>query len=1057
MKRLHSFAIVTCLFLVMNVNTHLCPVSAATILQSSGSAHVGFEAERTGLLTTGTPTFWENRTDALASAGGALTIGGTTDNGTSPHAFVQYQIKFASPGDYFLYYRWRADEARTVADQFTANSFWIATTFGSFSTPGAASQADFYTSAANGSQAPSNNVYDWQREPDTIVYSVTQADVGSGVSFSLSVGTREAGTIVDRWVFSTDPGLTDAALDALNNSETSVVNQGSSEDFVAFEAESKGNIISGTPTFWDRRSDAAASGGAALEIGGTTDNGTSPHGFVQYEINFSKAGDYFLYYRWRADEARTVADQFTANSFWIGGTFGSLSIPGAAAQADFYTSAANGSQAPANNVYDWQREPDSIVYSVTQAELTSGKPLVLSVGTREAGSIVDRWVLSPDPNLSDAALDALSNSGARVAFPEVTRAVGSASLNTVTVFFTKALAPSSVAAGKFSVSGGLTVSGAAIDATDARRVVLTTSSQAQGTVYTVTVNGISDTSGASVAANSAVNFTAWKLVKGWATTELYQNIPGTTVDALLVAPAYEDRKPDEIRWVKGFQLNNDPRAPNIGARISAFFSPESSGAYNFYINNDDEGELLLSSDESAANLQSFGVFPVGPPVFDDFLFGTSSSLSAGRSYLLAGLLKSGGGDVFLNVAARRNNASTPSADLPVLGGNQISTFVNPDLGNVTFERQPVAVSATEGSRARFSVSVTTTEKPVYYQWQVDGSDIPGAVRAAFTTPALSVPDSGKKYSVVVSVAGKDTASGEAILTVLRGDPPNLEPYIGINFVGGGDNLPGPLTAVDVAGVTPQENWNNLAGAQFDLVPLFDAKGNATPVQVSTLATEHWYDGTLATGDADGVLLQGFLSAGASMDPMLVTLENVPAGTYNVIVYSIGFPFQASYEESIELIGGATYPTYRVKAENGLDYNANPAFRRMSSTDANSRDEGNYVQFDNVSPTAGGLLEIAAIWESINPGNSHQPAINGIQLVKVLPITQRPTLGVVGRQGSTLTLSWGGSATGFVLESSSSLTGGAVWTAVGGAPNPINGQGTATINLSGAGAFFRLKK
>lgn len=560
-----------------------------------------------------------------------------------------------------------------------------------------------------------------------------------------------------------------------------------------------------------------------------------------------------------------------------------------------------------------------------------------------------------------------------------------------------------------------------------------------------------------MAANSAVNFTAWKLVKGWATTELYQNIPGTTVDALLVAPAYEDRKPDEIRWVKGFQLNNDPRAPNIGARISAFFSPESSGAYNFYINNDDEGELLLSSDESAANLQSFGVFPVGPPVFDDFLFGTSSSLSAGRSYLLAGLLKSGGGDVFLNVAARRNNASTPSADLPVLGGNQISTFVNPDLGNVTFERQPVAVSATEGSRARFSVSVTTTEKPVYYQWQVDGSDIPGAVRAAFTTPALSVPDSGKKYSVVVSVAGKDTASGEAILTVLRGDPPNLEPYIGINFVGGGDNLPGPLTAVDVAGVTPQENWNNLAGAQFDLVPLFDAKGNATPVQVSTLATEHWYDGTLATGDADGVLLQGFLSAGASMDPMLVTLENVPAGTYNVIVYSIGFPFQASYEESIELIGGATYPTYRVKAENGLDYNANPAFRRMSSTDANSRDEGNYVQFDNVSPTAGGLLEIAAIWESINPGNSHQPAINGIQLVKVLPITQRPTLGVVGRQGSTLTLSWGGSATGFVLESSSSLTGGAVWTAVGGAPNPINGQGTATINLSGAGAFFRLKK
>jgi hypothetical protein len=1033
--------------------------AAATIIQGSGSAHVAWEAEVPSPIINGSPAFWVLTNDAAASGGQVLYIGGTTDNALAPHSFVQYQIKFSTPGTYNLYYRYKADPARTVADQFTGNSALIANTFGALSTAGAAGLADFHTSASNGSQAPANNVFDWQREADgTTTFEVTAAQVAAGAPLVLTLGTREAGFTLDRLVLSPDATLTDAALDATINSDTSIVNQGPNDTFVAFEAESRGTIINGTPAFWTTTNDATASGSASLYIGGTTDNALAPHSFVQYQIKFTQAGTYNLYYRYKADPARTVADQFTANSTLIPNTFGAFSTAGAAGAADFHTSASNGSQAPANNVYDWQREADgTTTFEVTAAQVAAGVPIVFSVGTREAGFMVDRWVFSPEPALTDAALDALPNSGAVAAGPELVKAVGSAALNTVRVFFTRPLNEATVAPGDFSVNGGLTVSGVTVNPDDPRQVLLTTSAQTQGTPYAITVSGVSDTSGNAIAANSTVNFTAWKLVEGWATTEIYQGITGATVDDLKNAPAFIARTPDEVRWVKGFQLNNDPRAPNMGARITALFSPQPAGAYNFYVNNDNEAELSLSSDQSEANLQSLGIFPLSPPVFDDAILAPSAVLAGGARYLLEGLLKSDGGDVYLNVAAQPITASVTASNLPVLGGSRISTFVNPDLGTVTFTQQPASVTATVGSRATFSVKARADEAPIYYQWKVNGTDIPGATRLAYTTPVLTGADSGKVYSVVVSVAGKDTASSNATLTVNAGDPSNLQPYIGINFVGGGDNLPGRLSAVDVAGVALQENWNNLTGFQFDAAPLTDAAGAATPVTLSAQATEHWYSGTLGAGDANGAMLQGFLSTGASFDPFLITLNGVPAGNYNVIVYSVGFPFQASYEEDISLTGGGNYPTYMVKAETGLEFNASPLFRRMSSTSANARAVGNYVQFDNVTPAADGSLVISTTWASTNVGNTHQPAVNAIQLVKVgAPVATRPTIAFT-KQANTLTLTWTAAAAGYILESSAALGAAANWTAVAGVANPITVAGSTTVNLSGNAAFYRMRK
>src|SRR4030095_15440530 len=194
--------------------------------------------------------------------------------------------------------------------------------------------------------------------------------------------------------FSTDLSLIDApaALDALGNSETDVVDQGASENFVAFEAEAeKANLIPGTPEFWVRKTDTQASGGGAILADGPNDTATSPNSFAQYQIRFAAAGDYYLFYRWKPDEARTAGDQFTANSCWFSRPFAALSTPGD--QAPYVRAeAANATTAPANNAYEWSREADTVAWAVAAGDV--GKVVVFTIGTREAGMAIDRIVFS---------------------------------------------------------------------------------------------------------------------------------------------------------------------------------------------------------------------------------------------------------------------------------------------------------------------------------------------------------------------------------------------------------------------------------------------------------------------------------------------------------------------------------------------------------------------------------------------------------------------------------------------------------------------------------------
>jgi hypothetical protein len=889
---------------------------------------------------------------------------------------------------------------------------------------------------------------------------VSQAQVDAAVPLIFKIGTREAGMFLDRFVLSTNDSLVEADFNALPDSDTDLVTQGPTDGFVAFQAERVSQVLAGSPTSWVITNDATANGGKALYQAGANQT-ASASSFALYSLNFTQTGTYSLYYRWRADKAYTDIDPNSANSFRVPVDFGDLTND--PTSANFLTASVNNAiPVPAANSYNVFK--DTSTYTVTQAELDAGTPLTFKIGTREAGMFLDRFVFSTNDAMTEADFNALPDSGSKTP-PKILGAVGSASLTTVNITFDSPLSADSTNLSHFSLSGGLTVLDAVLNPNTSRDILLTTSTQVAGSNYVVTVNGVTSVNGAQIAPNSIVRFTAWKLSAGWVTRDFYLNVDTNNAGggvADLLADAKYPNNPNLSDVAKGFQIKNDITGNNYGARVRALFLPPAGGVYEFFIYNDDAAQLLLSTDTSEANLALLIDSPNIQSNFDASVMGTSVPLNAGQPYLLEALFRQNTGTAVMGVAARRQGDTTPPAALPVLSGNLIESFINPDAGAITISQQPADFTGSTYSRAKFTVKAASLGPTLYYQWQVNGTDIPNATRMTYVTPVLSAPDNGKTYQVVISAAGNSVTSATAHLTVVPGQPSPNQPYVGVNFVGtsaanSGGGSGGVLSSNDVAGVVQQENFNNISDTAAAGLPLFDSAGTSTPV---TISYDTLMSVTTGTGDsdADHALFQGYLHNNNAA--MTILLNGVPAGSnYSLILYSVGFTFNTTYEQQVDLTGDAVYPTYHVQAQDASQYIASPGYIRMSSTDPNARQHGNYVQYDNVSPASDGSLTITITPESTNTGITYLPPLNALQLIKVVPVVAPPTLTTTfNGSAGTLNLSWTDAAAGFTLEASPKLGPTATWSAVTGVPNPLTGAGTTAINTRlNTGAFYRLRK
>jgi Bacterial Ig-like domain len=834
--------------------------------------------------------------------------------------------------------------------------------------------------------------------------------------------------------------------------EAAVILQSPGANNVAFEAEANVTLIPGTPTSFVITNDVTPSGSTALFTSGAVGAGTDyPRGFASYSIKFSTAGFYKFFYRWRANPTYGLADLNTGNSFRMPNKF-NASTESSAANPDYLVSSGNNVVAyPASGNYNLLS--DNQLLEVTQAQVDAGAVLVFTMGTREPGMTFDRFVLTLDSTLTEAQFNALPNTGADPTPPHILDVAGSATLTNVTLTFSEPLDEFSVFPINFTLSGGVNVLTASLDPAGLRVVSLTTTPQTGGNNYVVTVNGVTDLSGNPILAGSQADFTAWRVAPGWISRELYLEITGSAVADLLASPKYPDQ-PDEQDVIPGARFINTPQRINYGARVTFFFTPAVTGDYEFFLYNDDEAQLFVSADSTFDQLQLVVMSPGPSTSFSEAVKGNIpfQEFVQGERYAVRVLWKQGTGDSVLAVAARRIGDPTPAENLQPLSGNLIETVLNPDTAILIFSAQPQSTTVTAGSRARFFAAASSPGGPVSYQWQVNGVDIPGATRQAYTTPVLGTGDSGKAYRVIASGGGTIMASTAAVATVVAGPAPQVEPYIGVNFVGGnvGQNQPGgTLRSNDVFGVVGQENFNNISGNSAASAPLTDAAGNPTPVAITYTVNGTYWTGT-GESTADHVAFQGQLEN--ANQPIDITLSGVPEGVYQLFAYSVGFAFNASYEQAYTLTGDSVLPTLHVKAQTGFDFVGDPVLRRMSSTNPDARDFGNYVTFEDVSPDGSGNLLLNLTPESPNVGVNVLPTVNALQLVRVLA-----SLGIVpGPAAGKSTVSWNRASAGYTLESSATLGTSAQWSAVNGVANPLPGVGSTEVNTVGGARFFRLR-
>lgn len=136
----------------------------------------------------------------------------------------------------------------------------------------------------------------------------------------------------------------------------------------------------------------------------------------------------------------------------------------------------------------------------------------------------------------------------------------------------------------------------------------------------------------------------------------------------------------------------------------------------------------------------------GTPMVD----GSTVAGSGTAVLLLSGVTAADAGSYRVQVSNDQGSVLSAAAQLVIVGAPAIAA-------------QPADASVTEGDNASFNV--TATGSFLRYLWLKNGEPIPGAESASYTTPALTVADSGSQYRVLAYNNAGVAFSRSATLTV----------------------------------------------------------------------------------------------------------------------------------------------------------------------------------------------------------------------------------------------------------------------------------------------------
>ncbi len=138
--------------------------------------------------------------------------------------------------------------------------------------------------------------------------------------------------------------------------------------------------------------------------------------------------------------------------------------------------------------------------------------------------------------------------------------------------------------------------------------------------------------------------------------------------------------------------------------------------------------------------------------------GTAITGATSASYTTPAVTAADNGKMFSVVVSNAGGSITSSS-------GQIVVVSSPTAPSIT--AQPASQTIAPGATATFTVTATGTA-PLSYQWRRNGTALPGATTASYTTPVATTADNGASFSVVVSNSAGTATSGSATLTVTSG-------------------------------------------------------------------------------------------------------------------------------------------------------------------------------------------------------------------------------------------------------------------------------------------------
>lgn len=229
---------------------------------------------------------------------------------------------------------------------------------------------------------------------------------------------------------------------------------------------------------------------------------------------------------------------------------------------------------------------------------------------------------------------------------------------------------------------------------------------------------------------------------------------------------------------------------NFSRRVSTWFTPATTGDYVFFVSSDDDTDVFVSTDESAANKHLVaqeagwsgnrawnsvggGASDVGMKRSDRWSpDGSTTPYSAGihlvqgQKYYLEAVHHEGGGGDDLSVTCKLVADADPlDGDATVLTGPLIG-YYTPTVTKVNPTKVPANTEVFEDQTAAFEIVVDTdSELNVVYQWQRDGADIPGATKSTYSF-VTKATDNGAKFSVKYSVPGFPQFDGQTAQVTL---------------------------------------------------------------------------------------------------------------------------------------------------------------------------------------------------------------------------------------------------------------------------------------------------